>query len=614
MMHYLGNFFAHNGQVTAILAISVVWLGFTCIGAMSAGSRRLAEADIFCGWAVVSVVFVALGVFSDFSFTLIAGLVALIAAASEVLMVRRGLDGSLLTMAKLVAVGAPLLVLASAVSISQWDEFTDWAIIPRYMLTTDHFPGKGNPFTNASYAAYPYSWHFVGYLAGRVGGGLIESAGALMNLALLLSFAMVSVRLVGWGAARPDWAQRPAWWLIGLAALSTTLLCPTFAQKVVITYYADTSSAVAAGIAAVLAWRILVELAAGEPSSARTLAWQLGLVLLLLVNLKQATFVLFVLITIALLLMAWRDPAIRLWQAVRLLPMIVIPPIAIYLMWRYHVTSELVSGEFALRPFAEWHIDILPNIISTMLLVLAKKGYYLALVIILIGFGLRALWRPKNDFDRLAGTAALIILGYEAFLLLAYTASFGRPDALRAASYWRYNMHLGLIVVAFTVFGLAKLWRLRAQNWAHWKRFAWVPVILVMAAPLAFANKLRFDREPWITHYRMVTAEAAPKMQAGERLAILDPLGSGESSAIARFETDGQATFVGFLGAFHNTSTQGIQSFMQSIHAKWLIVFSLNPAAQAEINLPLEIGTTYLLEKDGNGWRIDATWRQAVTR
>jgi len=43
-------------------------------------------------------------------------------------------------------------------------------------------------------------------------------------------------------------------------------------------------------------------------------------------------------------------------------------------------------------------------------------------------------------------------------------------------------------------------------------------------------------------------------------------------------------------------------------------VFSLNPAAQAEINLPLEIGTTYLLEKDGNGWRIDATWRQAVTR
>ena len=399
-----------------------------------------------------------------------------------------------------------------------------------------------------------------------------------------------------------------------MAALSTTLLCPTFAQKVVITYYADTSSAVAAGIAAVLAWRILVELAAGEPSSARTLAWQLGLVLLLLVNLKQATFVLFVLITIALLLMAWRDPAIRLWQAVRLLPMIVIPPIAIYLMWRYHVTSELVSGEFALRPFAEWHIDILPNIISTMLLVLAKKGYYLALVIILIGFGLRALWRPKNDFDRLAGTAALIILGYEAFLLLAYTASFGRPDALRAASYWRYNMHLGLIVVAFTVFGLAKLWRLRAQNWAHWKRFAWVPVILVMAAPLAFANKLRFDREPWITHYRMVTAEAAPKMQAGERLAILDPLGSGESSAIARFKTDGQATFVGFLGAFHNTSTQGIQSFMQSIHAKWLIVFSLNPAAQAEINLPLEIGTTYLLEKDGNGWRIDATWRQAVTR
>jgi len=62
MIDYLGNFFAHSGQITAILAISTVWFGFTCIGAMSAGTKRLAEADVFCGWAVVSAVFVALGV------------------------------------------------------------------------------------------------------------------------------------------------------------------------------------------------------------------------------------------------------------------------------------------------------------------------------------------------------------------------------------------------------------------------------------------------------------------------------------------------------------------------------------------------------------------------
>ncbi len=614
MMHYLGNFFADSGQVTTILAITLIWIGFTSIGAMSTGSRRLAEADVFCGWAVVSVVFVAFGVFSDVAFTWIAGLALVGALVSAALMLRRGLDGSLLTMAKLVAVGAPLLVLASAVNISQWDEFTDWAIIPRYLLTTDHFPSKDNPFTNASYAAYPYSWHFVGYLAGRVAGGLTESAGALMNVVLLLSFAMVSVRLVAWGADKHDWAKRPAWWLIGLAALSTTLLNPTFAQKVVITYYADTSSAVVAGIAAVLAWRILVELAADDRVSARTLAWQLGLVLLLLVNLKQATFVLFVLITVSLLLMAWRDPAIRLWQAVRLLPMIVIPPIAIYLMWRYHVTSELVAGEFALRPFAEWHIDILPEIISTMLLVLAKKGYYLGLVLILLAFGLRALWRPKNDFDRLAGTTALIILGYEAFLLLAYTASFGRPDALRAASFWRYNMHLGLIVVAFTVFGTATLWRLRVQNWAHWRRLAWLPVILVMAAPLVFAQKLRFDREPWVVHYRMVSAEAALKMQPYEGLVIFDPLGSGESSAIARFETDGQAKYNGYIGAFHDTRASSIQNFVQNIDSKWVIVFSLTSGAPTNFAVPIEMGTTYLLEKDGDDWRIEATWPHTLTR
>jgi len=63
----------------------------------------------------------------------------------------------------------------------------------------------------------------------------------------------------------------------------------------------------------------------------------------------------------------------------------------------------------------------------------------------------------RTRFDRLAIIAATVFLGHNLFLFFAYISIFGKNDALRAASYWRYNMQLGMIGVAFSTYGLAVL-------------------------------------------------------------------------------------------------------------------------------------------------------------
>ena len=88
-------------------------------------------------------------------------------------------------MGRMLILGLPLLILVSGMKGSQWDEFTDWLLIPRYLLEVDGFPNRESPFSKAAFTGYPYSWHFITYLASRVAGRLLESAGALSNVLLL---------------------------------------------------------------------------------------------------------------------------------------------------------------------------------------------------------------------------------------------------------------------------------------------------------------------------------------------------------------------------------------------------------------------------------------------
>lgn len=602
-------FFDGGGQLLSLVCVGVVWLGFSALGSMAGGRGRMRELDPLVGWGWLGLAMTASGVFLPIPFTVLAAGAAVLAAAGGLWRWRR--DGGIVpeSFLKLLAITAPLLVLVSAMRASQWDEFSDWMVIPRYMLATDAFPSEQNPYPNAVFSGYPYSWHFVTYLASRLAGELLESAGALTNVLLLLMFGLVIVQLIAEGAERKELAAAPGWAFVSLGAMAVLLANPTFSQKIVLTSYAETASAVSTGAAVILGWRIIEALIDGERPRARQLAWQMGAVLALLINLKQATMALVVLVVLASFFVALRDRRVPLGDVLKLSPRIVAPALILYLVWRYYVSSDPAINELPMRPFDGWFFDIIGHIVVRMLTVFAKKGYYFALALVVIGFGIRGFFRSATPVDRFAAVAAMVVVGYNAFLLVAYLGVFGRFDAMRAASVWRYNMHLGPAVLAFAAYGAAIVWRRHlAARW-DWRRVRWAPLALVLVAPFVFAKKIRFDLAPFIVHARTVGAELRTFLGPGDTYFVVDPAGSGESAVIFRFEIDRQAQFGGYVSVYHRNREDHLRKTMARPEVNTAVAFSMEDRFAAILGRTFQPNRTYLLRRDGMGpWREVKSW------
>ena len=609
MSQYLNYFIGGSDQAVTLIVVAVLWCGLTGLGAAAAGHRRLTEADAVFGWGVLSFVFTAWGVLSPAPFGPLAWGSFATAVAAAAYVVRR--DGRLFSPGALKAacLALPLLLIAAAMTASQWDEFSHWLPASRFLLVTDHLPAADNPVTgSAMKPAYPFGWPLLGYLAGRIAGQFVEGAGRLLNVLLLISFGLVAVRLALSAAGKEEENIRWGWGLAALALLVGTLFNPAFAQKVALTAYAEVAAATAVGFGAVLGWMMLEELAAGDRAGARRLAWQFALVMAVLVNVKQVGLVLIVAVLAGVSVAAVRDPAVRLANFARLVPLMVLPALILYVLWRYHVGVHMADwpgAEVRLRPFDAWSLHLIPRILLQMLVVAGKKSLYFGIMLVAVGFAVRGLVRFRGPFDRLAIIVAVAFLAYNAVLVLAYVASFGERDALRAVSYWRYNMHGGMLAVAFAAYGLGLLWKRYPAARLKPRALAWIPVALALAAPLVFAQKLRFDLEPYKPHYRAVALDLA--VPAGVPLYMLDPRGNGESAVITRYLLDRPS--VDWLAAFHNTSLEGVTKFVSEFEpTAVIVVHSATKEVRQVLGLELPDGASYLVDRDRGRWRVVRSW------
>ncbi len=627
MLDYLGLFVGGIEQVVTIAAVAIVILALTALGGLTASRHRLRSGDAVYGWAMAVAVCTAVGVLTPLPFTEVAIVLAGLAGAAAFQTRRR--DGRFLPPGalRMMFLAVPLIALASAMRASQWDEFSHWLPSVRFLLETDAFPDSRTPLTGASFPAYPYGWSLLPYLASRIAGRLLEAAGPLLNIGLLVTSALLVVDVVRQNSGerrqascreadrshsdRRAASSPPSWGLCAMGLAAVTLLNPTFVQKVILTSYADFASATALGFAVVLGWMALNSLSAGRAGLARRRAWEMGLALVVLVSLKQATLILAILAVSSVVIAGLLDPAITKRRLVGLLVPMVVPFAVVYALWRYHVAMELSGAEFVIRPFAEWSVVMIPDILATMAAVLAKKGAYLALMLFATGAAAKAVVRCRTAFDRLALIVGGIFVGYNAFLLFAYVAAFGADDAERVASLWRYNQHLGLVGVVFAWYGLACLWRrwplpARYQGW-----LARLAIVLVLAAPIALAHKVRFDQEPDKPHYRAVADVLGPLLPRGVSMIVLDPLGTGESAKITEFQLGKKVGQVLKVSAFDDTRVEILRGFLADRKFGAILVHSVTPAVNEALGSTFAEEASYLLLSDGRGgWRLAATWQK----
>ena len=597
-----------------VFAAILCWLGVIALGGVVTGHNRLQEADLLSGWAVVIVVFTVPNVFFGVPFTPIFWGVAALVLLSVFVPFRK--DERIFPAGAFQAVilSLPLLVIAGARMGSEWDEFSQWLPMARHLFEGSAFPVGTATSLGLSFPAYPYGWPILADLPQRLIGSFVESAGAVMNVLVLIAAGLLAVRLWLLGAGRDTDASR-SWAASAFAVLAGTLFSPTFVEKIALTYYADVATAAGVAFVGVLGWMIVEALGEEDRRRAWRLAWQLGLVALVVVNVKQVNVVILATLIGGTGLVALRDPRISFLRWAALVPVMVVPAALMEATWAFFTSSAYVGAMAPhFRPLADWQWDLAWPVLERMALVASNKGGYFGVMAVATAIGAWGLVRNNGPLGRLGVVVASAFVGYNGFLYATYLGFFGPDDALRAASFWRYNIHLGLLATLFAAYvGGVLLRRMPEGRW--WGRaLGWLAILLVVAAPFGFAKQLRFDLEPPKPYYRAVAREVARTIPQGDpiRLLVLDPKGTGESKGFTVFELWGRLAEkgVGYLAAFHEMTAEHVRRAIEEQRPTQILVHSVDKAVDEALGLALQEGRSYLLVPDGERWRVLKAWRR----
>jgi hypothetical protein len=608
MTEWLSLLYVGPHQVLPVLIALVLWVALAGLGYLVTPRGRIVEANPFIGWAVVSTVFTLVGVVVERPFFLLSILAGLGALAGIALSLKRREPLFVPGFWRVLVLALPLLLITGAMEPSQWDEFSHWLPAPKYLLAYDGFPTAERPYAGPHMlSAYPYAWPFLIYLSARIAGRFLDNVGGILNLVMLLTFAAFAVRTAFAVAGRP---RGPAirWPLAAGVVLAATLFNPTLVQKVVLTSYSDVACSAVMGVALLIGYELLAAMRAQR--SMTSLAWSLAFVLALLVNVRQPNAVVVAGIVLAAGLAAWRDDDVSVFKLIRLLVPVLVPALVVYVGWRWYVGRELAQipgAEAALLPFESWHIAAIPKILEAMVIVALKKFAFFGPMLVACGFALRALFKGvRTDFDRIAVLTAIVFLVYNAFLLFTYVAHFPLHSAVTVVSYWRYNMDIGAASIIFIGAGALTLWSRHRSFDAYPKWAAPAAIILILALPIAVADKIRFDLEPPKPHFTRVAKDIAG-LGLQSTPYLLDPHGTGEASVITRvyMNTEGAP----WLGAFHDTSPKSIAEFVAAIApGRFLLIHSIAPGVVEAVGRALDPRCSYLFKREGDGWTLVRDW------
>jgi len=608
-------------QLSSLMAVLLWVYGFSRLGAVLGGNARLSSVDVFSGWGMATGFLTLIGVIFVQPFVWGVTVLGLMMVAAAVYGFRRrqSADTGFLLL-RVFILSAPLLVLVSAMKASQWDEFSQWLPNAAYLLRFDGFPANALPPSPSVFPAYPHAGPLMVYMASKLARGFVEHAGAISNLVMLLALAPVYLGMVAEGLKIKPGSMTPVarWGWAAFGVLGVTALSTSFVQKLIFTAYADAPTAVILAVLGVLVWKMQEKLAASDDNiSANTLAWQFSMVCVLFINLKQTNVVLLVFLLAASIVVAIRDPELRLPDYLKRWPLMLAAPVVVYLAWRYHVSVNLEGREFSLQPYDKWLLPQAFQILGQMFVVATKKGAYFAMMTAITLSGLWALLRFKGHYGRMAMLTGMMFVSYNIFLWAMYIAAFGSFEGPRAAGLWRYNTQLALLGAVTMAFGLATLYR-------HWKNdrdftfpvktVSWVLIALVVAMPIVTRNHLRFDFRAQKDHMRSVGQELGQSLSPGSKVGIVDPRGNGYSSVVMFYELMNAPGIKPGLSTVYKFRVSGrpAKDVIKDIVDKKIThiwVFQTTPEVNKAVGIQLEPYASHLLKWNGSGWTLVKSWK-----
>ena len=612
MVSHIDLIFVGPEQALPIITALVLWLGLAGLGGLFTAKDRIIESNVIYGWAIISGILTIIGaVFAQSLYTL-SSILALLSLVGIYRSAKGGQPLFIKGMWRVFIMAFPLLWISGAMEPSQWDEFSHWLPASKYLIEFDSFPTKIRPFFGPQMLpAYPFGWPYLMYLSSLISGQFINNVSSTLNIFLLLSFSTFALR-TAYRIAGNKFTDHISWPFASVIVLFATIFNPTFVQKIILTAYSDLSTAVLTGFSMLVGYNFLKTLAERKSSSSWSHAWQLSLVLSLLINVRQANLVLVTAVIVSLTIMVLRDYEIQIMKYFKYIFFSLFPIMLVYISWRYHVAiefNEMPGAEVSFKQFNSWNLTLIPEILKSMGYVSFKKIGFFAPMLVACYFGIKGLIRCETDFDKISILAASIFLFYTAFLFLTYVAAFPAASAATAVSFWRYSTHNGMVATAFISIG--GLYFLKGRNIST--EFSVLvkalAIVLVVILPLAFAHKIRFDLEPPKPHFTSVAKEMRTLIPQKGLVFVLDPMGTGESNKITYYYLNQLGT--GYIAAFNNPSIAHIQSRLNGLKNKtYVVVHSLIPGVSEYFGADLGNDKSYLFQKHKKSWLLVHNWRK----
>jgi len=502
----------------ALFAIFVL----TGLGRLLTRGRVHAEAALIAGWGGAVLVLTLWGAATTSTLRIPAVVLAAIGVAAHLAPPSRLGREEWRAAGRVLTLALPLLAVMASARPSLPDTWLN--LLPNAAYIYDHgfFPADARPPAHSLFAGAPYNMQLVAFIASLVTAGFPPSAMIDLNLLLQLAAALLLARVAaGEGEAAPPWSAA------ALGILAATALNPGFVPRYDLSAYSEASMTVTTAFAGWSAASALGQLAAGR--DARGDLWLFALALAALVNIKQES----ILMAAGLLVAAGSLTMIaspKRGKSLGLFVLAVLPAAALYLAWRWYVLSHFELGELKNLPLAKWHVAELPLILSNMLRAAAGKLFFFIVLLAVIAVAVDRLLRRERDFATYAAAMlACTAVIYNAGLVLAYVAHFEGEMATGAHSYFRYNTHLGLLLMVALVALLRRCkWRERVGNWPRFLPAA--VVLVVLLAPFPLLRMMRFDLEAPNLRVWALAQEAAARIAPEEKLVLILP---GDNGGVA---------------------------------------------------------------------------------
>ncbi len=598
-------------QAEGLLAVFASALVMLVLGRAIVGPRTLPELALICGWGAVCLVLTLWGASTPQTMRLAAAALVAIAAVAAFLPRGRLSGTDLIALGKLLLLGLPLIVLLTAAYPSGPDTFTNQLPNAAYLYDHGQFPAGNRAPMLAVWPAFPYNLQLAAFLPALLVPTFPPNILTHVNLLLQLAFALLLA-----GSLRGPQAAgtlAPSWPAIAGGILLTTFFNPGFDPKIQFSSYGDPAVAVTVAFAAWQAERMLAALAGDRTVAEERL--KLVLVLLAGVAIKQVSvFLMGSVVAVAFLLGAF-DRRIGPGKAFLSLIAAFLPAVLLVGVWRFYVETHFApDDELRFLPPSEWGFANIPAILANMALHIWDR---LPFFVLLYGVALSAipvvLRRGLTPAARLFLLTLGVTLLYTAFLIFTYISHFPGEIGASAHSFFRYNIHLGLLATLAIVVYARETWIRRGSPalGQGWSAVGTAAIMLAVLAPLATAGWTRSDsRQPQPLIWD-IASWVAPYLHDGDHVALLLP---GDNRSVAfMLRVAIELSHPGHALTNFDDMPRADPAALSAAHGKGddYALISCVPAAlaasQTGQSLKLAAGQAVLLVKDDSAWKLVAT-------